>query len=118
MCIDLSNFCLITPLNNKRDCEYIWIPEWVIPEDITVEYNLKSFIQNGHVLAEYRICIYGLPQAVRFDYIKLVKHRANDWYLPTGHTPGIFHHLTRPATFNLFVDNFGAKIIGKHNGDW
>ena len=34
ICIDLSNFYLITPFNNKRDHEYDWIPEWVIPEKI------------------------------------------------------------------------------------
>ena len=34
ICIDLSNFDLITPFNKKSDYEYVWIPEWVIPEDI------------------------------------------------------------------------------------
>ena len=42
--IDLSNFYLVTPLNNKSDHEYVWIPEWVIPEDIMEEYNLKLLI--------------------------------------------------------------------------
>ena len=50
--IDLSNFYLITPFNNKSDYEYVWIPGWVIPEDITEEYNLKPLIQNGCVLSE------------------------------------------------------------------
>ena len=35
ICIGLSNFHIITPFNNKSEDEHIWIPEWVIPEDIT-----------------------------------------------------------------------------------
>ena len=37
ICIYLSNFYLITPFNNKSDHENVWIPEWVIPGDITEE---------------------------------------------------------------------------------
>ena len=58
------------------------------------EYNLKPLIQNGRVLAECRTCIYGLPQLGRFAYMKIVKHPADDCYLPTGKTPGIFLQLT------------------------
>ena len=57
ICIDLSNFYLTTPFNNKSDHECVWIPEWVIPEDIREEYNLKPLIQNGRVLAELITCI-------------------------------------------------------------
>ena len=81
------------------------------------EYNLKPIIKNCRFLAECITCIYGLPQAGRFAYIKLVKHLADDCYFPTGHTPELFRHLTRPTSFNLFVDNFGAKIVGKNNAD-
>ena len=81
------------------------------------EYNLKPPIKNGCVLDECRTCIYGLTQAGRFAYIKLVKHLADDCYFPTGHTPGLFRHLTRPITFNIVVDDFGAKIVGKNNVD-
>ena len=81
------------------------------------EYNLKLLIKNGHVLAELRTCIFGLPQAGCFAYIKLVKHLADECYFPTGHTPVLFCHLTRPTTLNIFVNKFGAKIFGKHNAD-
>ena len=81
------------------------------------EYNIKPLIQNGRVFSECRTCIYGLLQAGRFAYIKIVKHLAGDYYLPTGHTPVLFCHLTRPTTFNLVVDKFGAKVFGKHNAD-
>ena len=108
---------LITPFNKKSDYEYVWIPEWVIPEDTMKEYNLKPLIQNYCFLAECRICIYGLPQAGLFTYIKLVKQISDDFYFPTGHTPGLFIHLTQSTTFNIVVDEFGTKIIGKHNAD-
>ena len=81
------------------------------------EYNIKPLIQNGLVLAECITCIYGLPQASRFSYIKILKHLDDYCYFPTGHTPGISRHLTQPTTLNLVVDNFGAKNIGKHNDD-
>ena len=81
------------------------------------EYNLKPLIQNVRILSECRTCIYGLPQSGRFAFIKLVKHLADDCYFPSRHTQGLFHHLTQPTTFNIFVTNFGAKIVGKHNAD-
>ena len=81
------------------------------------EYNIKPLIQNVCVLAQCRTFIYGLSQVGRFYYIKLVKDLADDCYFPTGQTPGIFCHLTRPTTFNLVVNNFGAKVIVKHNAD-
>ena len=81
------------------------------------EYKFKTFIQNSPVLYEGRTYIYGLPQAGRFSYIKLVKHLADDCYFPTEHKPGLFGHLTLPPTFNLVVGSFGAKIVGKHNYD-
>ena len=82
------------PFNNKSDYEYVWIPEWVIPKYITVEYNLKLLTRNGRVLAECRTCIYGLPQLGHFSYMEIVKHLADDCYFPTGHTTGIFLQLT------------------------
>ena len=64
--IDLSNFNLITPFNNKSEYKYVWIAEWLIPEDIMEEYYLKALIQNGRVLAEQRTRIYGLQQEGSF----------------------------------------------------
>ena len=75
------------------------------------EYNLKHLIHNGPVLVECRTCIYSLPQSGIFSYIKLVKHLYDDCSLPTGHTPGLFCHLTRPKTFNLVVDDFDYKYL-------
>ena len=81
------------------------------------EYNLKYLIKNGCVLSECITYIYGLPQAGRFAYIKLVKNLAEDWYFPTGHTTGLFFYFTWPTTFIIVVDNFGVKIVWKHNAN-
>jgi hypothetical protein len=77
------------------------------------EYNLRPLIKNKRLLAELRTAMYGLPQAGRLSYIKLIKHLAADGYIPTGHTPGLFRHITRPTTFNLVVDDFGVKVVGQ-----
>ena len=61
--------------------------------------------------------MYGLPKSVRLAYIKLVKHLATDGYIPTGHTPGLFLHITRPTTFNLVVNDFGVKVVGQTHAD-
>ena len=115
--LDLSNFYLISPFADPSQYEYMWIPAWVIPKDIMEEYNLKTKIKNGKTLAEIRTGMYGLPQAGRMAYKKLIKHLAADGYIPTGFTPGLFKHLTRPVLFCLVVDDFGAKIVGRLHGE-
>ena len=57
------------------------------------------------------------PTRSPFFLHKLVKHLDDDCYFTTGHTQGFFCHLTRPPTFNLIVENFGAKIVREHNAD-
>ena len=57
--------------------------------------------------------MYAPPQYGRLAYIKLVKHLAANEYIPTGNTPDQFRQITRPATFNLVVNNSGVKVAGK-----
>ena len=80
----------MTPFNNKSDYAYVWIPEWVMPEYIMEECNLKPLTQNGRVLYECRTFIYGIPQAGCFAYINLVKDLSDDYYLSKVHTEGLF----------------------------
>ena len=117
VCLDVSNFYLKTRLPTPKDYEYMWIPLWVFPHDIRKEYNIDALAQNGRVLSEVQAGMYGLPQAGRLAYLKFAKHMANDGYRPTGRTPGLFKHDTRPVTFNLVVDNFGVKFVGKDNAE-
>lgn len=69
------------------------------------------------ILAEIRTGMYGLPQAGRLAYIKLIKHLVIDGYVPTGQTPGLFKHLLRPVSFSLVVNDFGIKYVGKEHAD-
>jgi hypothetical protein len=81
------------------------------------EYNLCPLIKNKQLLPEIRTGMYGLPQAGQLAYIKLIKHPADNGYVPTGHTPGLFHHITRPTDFNLVIDDFGVKVVGLTHAD-
>ena len=55
---------------------------------MNVIYNLSS--QSVVAYLKNITFIGGLPQAGRFVYIKLVKYLADNFYLYTGHTPGLF----------------------------
>ena len=61
--------------------------------------------------------MYSLTQAGRLAYIKPIKHLSADGYIPTGQTPGLLRHITRPATFNLVLDNVVVKVIGQAHAD-
>ena len=114
MVIDISNFYLNTPLP-PTEREYMWIEEWMIPQDILEEYDVE--IVNGRALVEITNAMYGLPQAGRLAYNKLKKHLADDGYHPCKLTPGLFRHSTRPISFCLVVDDFGIKYVGTENAE-
>ena len=83
------------------------------------ECNLKYLIWNVQFLYECRTCIYGLTQEYRFSYIKLVKFLDENWLIfpHRPHNRTCFQ-LTLPTTFNLVVNKFGTKVVGKHNADY
>ena len=93
----------------------MWIPLWAIPDDIMEEYNIADLAENGRVLAEFRTGMYGIPQTGRLSYLKLTQHLADEDFFPTGRTPGLFKHNTRPILFNLVVGNFDVKFVGNEN---
>jgi hypothetical protein len=64
---------------------------------------------------EFRKGMYGLPQAGILANKLLEKRLAIHGYYKQPHTPGLFKHKSRPVWFNLAVDNFGIKYIGKDN---
>ena len=103
--------------SKKSDYEYVWIPEWIIPEDIMEEYNIKPLIQNGRVLSECKTCIYGLPQEGLFPYIKLVNTLLITVIYPQDTHQDFFvtshdqqHSILLSTTLALF-------FFGKHNAD-
>ena len=116
--IDLSNFYLITPIENEHQYEYMFIPTWVFPKDIKTEYNIDALSENGKVLAEITTGMYGLPQAGILAYRKLVQHLKDAGFIPAKFTPGLFKHTTRPISFCLVVDDFGIKYSNKKDADY
>jgi hypothetical protein len=59
--------------------------------------------------------MYGLSQAQILANKLLKKCLAIHGYYKQPHTPGLFKHKPHPVWFNLAVDDFGIKYIGKDN---
>jgi hypothetical protein len=59
--------------------------------------------------------MYGLPQAGILANTLLKKCLAKRRYFEQPHTPGLWRHKSRQIWFNLAVDDFGIKYIGKGN---
>jgi hypothetical protein len=114
MCTDVKDFYLNTEMERY---EYMWIPIAMLNQTIIDAYDLKDLIVHGRVLVEIQKGMYGLPQAGRLAYDKLVAHLAPHGYHPCRRTPGLWRHDTRPVTFCLVVDDFGVKYVGKQHVD-
>jgi hypothetical protein len=109
---DIENMYLKTPLDWY---EYMKMPIALFPTDIIEHYRLNEKVLGGYVYMEIRKGMYGLPQAGVLAN-KLPKERlARHGYFEEPHTPGLWKHVSRPVWFNLSVDNFGIKYIGKEN---
>ena len=106
--VDLADFYIKHKLPEP---EYMLVPYSLFPPDIIDEYDIKNKVDHrGLVLAKIIGAMYGLPQAGRIAYEELKKYLAEADYVPTGHTPGLFKHRTRPIQFILVVDDFGIKF--------
>ena len=114
MCLDISNFYLGTPLDRF---EYMRIPLSTLPEHTIVQYDMRKHAKNGFVYVEIRKAIYGLPQAGALAIKQLKEKRKPHGYYEVPHTPGLWRHVSRPISFTLVVDNFGAKYVGKEHAD-
>jgi hypothetical protein len=114
MCTDVKDFYLNTAMDRY---EYMWIPINLLDATVLAAYELQDLIVNGRVLVEIQKGMYGLPQAGRIAYDKLVNHLAPHGYHPCQRTPGLWRHVTRPVTFCLVVDDFGVKYVGKQHAD-
>jgi hypothetical protein len=87
-------------LNNPMDrYEYMKIPVRWIPEEILKQYSLADKIgADGYVYVEIRKGMYGLKQAARIAYDRLVllmELRLS----PIRDSPGLWKHTTRPTVF-------------------
>ena len=109
---DIKNMYLETPLDRY---EYMKMPIALFPADIIKYYKLMDKVLDGYVYMEIRKGMYGLPQAGVLAN-KLLKERlARHGYFEQPHTPGLWKHVSRPVWFNLCVDDFGIKYIGREH---
>jgi hypothetical protein len=111
---DVKNFYLETPMDRF---EYMEMPIKLIPQEIINLYKLQSNVKEGYVYMEIRKGMYGLPQAGILVNKLLRERLAVNGYREQPHTPGLWKHDTWPVWFNLTVDDFGIKYIGKEHVD-
>jgi hypothetical protein len=80
-------------------------------------YKLHDKVSNGHVYAEVRKGMYGLPQAGRLAYEKLRLFLEPHGYVPCTVTPGLWKHLDSDLMFSLVVDDFGVRYTDRADVD-
>eukprot|EP00804_Cyclotella_cryptica_P009771 CCRYP_013223-RB/>CCRYP_013223-RB protein AED:0.40 eAED:0.40 QI:0/0/0/1/0/0/3/0/850 len=112
MGIDIKSFYLTTALDRY---EYMKMPIDVFPEHTIQQYDLHKHVKNGFVYLEIRRCVYGLPMAGALANKLLRSLLAPHGYYEVAHTPGLWHHVTRPISFTLVVDDFGVKYEGQEH---
>jgi hypothetical protein len=64
---------------------------------------------------EIRKGMYGLPQAGNLANKLLKEQLARHGYFEQPHTPGLWKHVTCPVWFNLCVNDFSIKYIGREH---
>ena len=92
-----------------NDYKYVRIPIWMIPADIQTLYILQPQIVDGHVFAEIRRGMYGLPQAGKLANEQLQAVLAPHGYVPCPITPGLWKDTHSDLMFTLVVDDFGVR---------
>jgi hypothetical protein len=91
------------------------MPIALFSTDIIEHYRLNEKVLGGYIYMEIQKGMYGLPQAGVLAN-KLLKERpAQHGYFEQPYTPGLWKHVSCPVWFNLCVDDFGTKYIGKEN---
>jgi hypothetical protein len=109
---NIKNMYLETPLDRF---EYMKMSIVLIPASIIAHYNLNEKVLNDYVYMEIRKGMYGLPQAGILANKLFKKRLARHGYFEQPHTPGLCKHVTHPIWFNLCVDDFGIKYIGREH---
>jgi hypothetical protein len=107
---DIKNMYLKTPLDQF---EYMRTPISLSPPDIINHYQLHNKVLRGYVYMEIRKGMYSLPQASILANKLLKKRLSKHGYFKQPHTFGLFTHESHPIWFNLAVDDFKIKYIGK-----
>jgi hypothetical protein len=103
-------------LNNPMDrYEYMKIPLKWIPQEILEQYGLANKAdKDGYIYVEIHKAMYGLKQAARIAYDRLVLLMEPHGYHPIRHPPGLWKHKTFSTIFALCVDDFGVKYTKQY----
>jgi hypothetical protein len=91
------------------------MPLSIFLQDFFEHYGLLDKALNGYVYMEIHKGMYNLPQAGILTNKLLKKCLAKHRYFEQPHTPGLWRHKTCQIWFNLAVDDFGIRYIGKGN---
>ena len=110
MTLDIKDYYPMCPMDEPA---FMRIRMEDIPPSIVNRYNLNDVAHKGYVYVRINHALYGLPQAGRIAHDYLAKHLAKHGYHPTGATPGLFRHDTRPIWFLLVVDDFAVKYTAR-----
>jgi hypothetical protein len=89
----------------------------MIPSHIQLLYNLQPQIIDGHVFAEIRRGMYGLPQAGKLANDQLQTFLAPHGYIPCSLTPGLWRNMNSDLMFTLVVDDFGVRYSNRANAE-
>ena len=112
VCFDLKKLYLQT-LTEKS--EYVRIKLSDIRPEFIEECNPTQSVQNGWVYFEILRGCYGLPQSGRLanDLLRTPIEKAG--YYEAATTLGPWSHKWRPIQFDLILDDFGIKYVGKQH---
>ena len=115
MTIDIKDFYLNTTMPRY---EHMRLKLCDIPEDIALHYNLASKFKNDrYVYTEIRCEIYGLTQLGLLAQQLLERQLNIEGYSQYKLVPGIWTHSWSPVAFNICLDDFGVKYVGKQHLD-
>jgi hypothetical protein len=95
--------------------EYLKIPIALLPDNIIEHYQLQEKVLDGYVYMEICKGMFGLPQAGILANKLVKEHFACHGYFEQPRTPGLWKHVTCPVWFNLCVEKFGIKYIGREH---
>jgi hypothetical protein len=91
------------------------IPMALLPDNIIKHYQLQEKFLDSYVYMEICKGMYGLLQAGILANKILKERLACHGSFEQPHTPGLWKHVTYPVWFNLCVEDFGTKYIGREH---
>ena len=104
-----ERFFLATPMEGD---EYMRVKYKHIPEDIRIQYNLKTKVTKyNYVFIHIEKCMYCLKQDALLAYNHLKLNLSQGGYSPIIGTVGLCKHETRPTKICVCVDDFGIKYF-------